>query len=310
MRRVRTSAGTYLGYLKVTGKNSDLFLIKPGMTKPIMLAPEGNSPASTEITRTEASYGGRNGVLLAPADLGSGKHDLFIWLHGGPMRQVALGYHSYLSYAVYDELLERLAAGGSYVYKLDYTGSQGYGAQFRKALNKHIGTVEIDDVANAIAAIKKDKKIDHVYLIGNSYGGYMALRGLVDMPDVLSGVVSINGVTDWYGLISEIPSSPFAALFGGVPDTSNLQLYFQASVFLGMEKLTSKNKALVIWGDSDSEVPPSQSQHYVDYATAKGLNVKALTLPGEDHIIRARASLDTICSAVTSYLGVKASCSE
>jgi dienelactone hydrolase len=305
LKRIHTADDTYLAYLKTTGKNTDIVLVRPGRTNKLTFAPEGSSPADPTVTRTEASYGGRNGVLLASANMGTGSHDLFIWMHGGPQRQVSLGYHPYLSYAVYDELLERLAAAGNYVYKIDYTGSQGYGAAFRKALHMNIGKIEMADIKNAIADLKKDKKIDHVYLIGNSYGGYMALRGIVDMPKTVSGAISINGVTDWYGLISQIPSSPFKDLFNGVPDTTNLQAYFQASVFTGMENMTSKNKVLVLYGEDDNEVPTWQSTQYVDYAKAKGVDVKLVSFPGEEHILRNRTTLDETCAAITSYFGLK-----
>jgi dipeptidyl-peptidase-4 len=226
-------------------------------------------------------------------------------MHGGPRRQVAKGYHPYLSYAVYDELLERLVEGGNYVFKIDYTGSSGYGADFRKALDMKIGNIEIADIRNTVANITDDINIDDVYLIGNSYGGYMALRGVVDMPKEIEGVVSINGVSDWYGLIQQIPSSPFKALFNGVPDSHNLDEYFKASVFLGMEDLTNRDKVLVVWGEEDRTVPTWQSTKYVEFAETQGVNVEALSFPGEEHILRERSTLDTLCKKVTSFLRIR-----
>lgn len=311
LKRVRTEDGSLLAYQKTTGKNTDLMLVSPTSEKKTLSAVAA-SPASSAITRTVVSYGGRNGVLLAPKVEGKSKdttsRNLFIWMHGGPMRQVAIGYHPYLSYAVYDELLERLAEGGAYVYKIDYTGSTGYGAAFKNALKLKVGDTEIKDIKNAIAAIKKDKKIDKVYLIGNSYGGYMAFRGIVDMPDTIEGAVSIAGVSDWYGLINDIPSSPFKEVFNGVPDTTNIDAYFKASVFTGMDKLRKDDKILVVWGANDSTVPVNQSTKYLEYAKTQKATVDSLTFPDEDHILRKRSNLDKLCSKVTSFLGVKASC--
>jgi dipeptidyl aminopeptidase/acylaminoacyl peptidase len=163
----------------------------------------------------------------------------------------------------------------------------------------------MQDIERAISDLKKERSYGKVFLIGNSYGGYMALRGLVDMPKTLDGVVSINGVSDWYGLIQQIPSSPFRELFNGVPDTTNLDAYFQASVFLGMEKLTKNDKVLVVWGEEDSTVPVWQSENYLTYAKKKGVNVDSLSFVGEEHILRKRTTLDALCSKVTSFLGVK-----
>ncbi|MBP9760352.1 MAG: prolyl oligopeptidase family serine peptidase [Candidatus Pacebacteria bacterium] len=304
LKRVRTKDGSYLAYQKTVGKNTDITLISPNPGKKIALTAVKASPATAKVTREVKVYGGRTGVLIAPVKPARNA-SLFVWMHGGPQRQVAKGYHPYLSYAVYDELMERLADAGNYVYKIDYTGSTGYGADFRKKLDMKIGDVEMNDIENAIKDIDRNFSVDKVYLIGNSYGGYMALRGIVDMPKTLDGVVSINGVSDWYGLIQQIPSSPFRELFNGVPDTTNMDAYLQASVFTGMEKLTKDDKVLVVWGEQDSTVPVWQSTHYVEYAKEKDINVDTLIFSDEEHILRKRSTLDTLCKKVTSFLGVQ-----
>ncbi len=303
LKRVRGNNGSYLAYLKNEGRNSHLHLLSHNPGAVIMVRPVADSPKSDAVIREVRVYGERTGVLLSPKRPARNP-DLFIWMHGGPQRQVAVGYHPYLSYAVYDELLERLVEGGHYVFKIDYTGSTGYGADFRRALHMRIGDVEMQDVRNAIHELDRDLRIGRVHLIGNSYGGYMAFRGIVDTPERITGAISINGVSDWYGLISRIPSSPFRTLFEGVPDLHNLAAYFQASVFTGMEQLTDRNKVLVVWGENDSTVPVWQSTNYIEFAEAKGVNVKALSFPDEDHILRKRENLDLLCLTITEYLTI------
>jgi pimeloyl-ACP methyl ester carboxylesterase len=301
---VRTSNDRYLAYLKTEGKNTNVSLLSDETKKITTLRPVKDSKSSSDIKREVKKYGSQTGVLLSPKKT-SRDANLFIWMHGGPQRQVAKGYHPYLSYAVYDELLERLAEGGNYVYKIDYTGSSGYGADFRKALTMKVGDIEMRDIENAIDDIEDDLKIKNVYLIGNSYGGYMALRGVVDFPEKVEGVVSINGVSDWYGLIQQIPSSPFKSVFNGVPDTTNLDAYFQASVFTGLEDLSKKEKVLVVWGEKDATVPVWQSTKYVDFAKKTKVTLDTLIFPTEEHILRERKTLDDLCSKVTSFLDVK-----
>lgn len=303
LTRVPTKDRTYLAYLKTTGKNTNVWLVSPNPGKPRELAAVKASPLPTSVKRTVEVYGGRTGVLLSPAKPAKDPA-IFIWMHGGPQRQVAKEYHPYLSYAVYDEMLERFVEGGNYVFKIDYTGSTGYGAEFRKALDMKIGDIEMRDIRKAANELRSALKVKKTYLIGNSYGGYMAFRGIVDTPETLDGAVSINGVSDWYGLIQRIPSSPFKDLFDGVPDTHNMDAYLQASVFTGMDKLKKDDKVLVVWGEKDSTVPVWQSTNYVEYAKEKGVSVDTLSFPNEDHIIRSRKNLDALCKKVTTTFGL------
>jgi dipeptidyl aminopeptidase/acylaminoacyl peptidase len=306
-----------LAYIKVEGKNANVKVYDPSSSKSTTLAPLPASPRASNISSTAVYYAGRYGVLISPTQTSSSrskrtsqKKDLFVWLHGGPQRQVAIGYHPYLSYAVYDELLERLASGGNYVLKLDYTGSTGYGSGFENALHKNIGIADVNDVEQAVVAFKKDHNVDHVYLIGNSYGGYLALKTITHAPSVVTGAISINGVTDWYGLITRIPSSPFKDLFDGVPDLNNLDAYMRASVFTDIPKLTDDHKVLVAYAENDATVPTWQSTQYMEYAKSKNINADVITFPGEDHVLRKRETLDNLCSKITSFFALKGvSCS-
>jgi dipeptidyl aminopeptidase/acylaminoacyl peptidase len=196
------------------------------------------------------------------------------------------------------------------VLKLDYTGSTGYGSGFENALHKNIGVADVNDVEQAIAAFKKDYSVDRVYLIGNSYGGYLALKTITHAPSVVTGAISINGVTDWYGLITRIPSSPFKDLFDGVPDLNNLDAYMKASVFTDIPKLTDDHKVLIAYAENDATVPTWQSTQYMEYAKSKNINADVITFPGEDHVLRKRETLDNLCSKITSFFALKGvSCS-
>lgn len=291
-----------LSFLKVTGKNSDVYVVDPNDNTVTKLDAVEESPTSSKVDREIVYVGERYGALISPADA-EARDDadtLFVWLHGGPQRQTSLGFHSYLSYAVYDELLETIAEAGNYVLKLDYTGSTGYGDKFREALHRKVGVVDVKDVNNAVAELEEDLGIKNVYVIGNSYGGYLALKTLADDPDRFTGAISINGVSDWYGLIARIPSSPFSKIFEGAPDLHNLDAYMSANVFTGLDQATKENKALIVYGENDSTVPTWQSTQYLDYAATKNLTVDSLTLE-EDHIIRQRSSLEKLCSKIEDF---------
>ena len=288
-----------LTYIKVTGKNANVHIYDPKTSDTTELNPVGDSKVTKTITRKPIYSEGHYGALLSPKKDDADR--LFVWLHGGPQRQTSVNYHSYLSYAVYDELLEKLADAGNHVLKLDYHGSTGYGDGFRTSLHKQIGIIDVAGVRKVVKDMSNELNVDEVYLIGNSYGGYLSLKTLAEDTKLFDGAISINGVTDWYNLISQIPSSPFNKLFGGPPTIHNYNSYLAASAYTGLLDNVDDEKILVVYGDSDSSVPTWQSTQYVNFAETNNKNVEMLKLEGEDHVLKKRSSLTKLCERIESF---------
>jgi hypothetical protein len=68
-----------------------------------------------------------HGALLDSDTNTKTKKPLIIWLHGGPERQTSVGYHSYLSYGVYDEMLERFVRAGEKIEQQKVGFFNGFG---------------------------------------------------------------------------------------------------------------------------------------------------------------------------------------
>lgn len=281
-------------YGKLDEKNIDMYIYDG--EESTRLSAAKLSKRAPGLTREEIVIANRSAAYVRPEKIRSG--DLYIWLHGGPRRQTSVGYHPYLSYAVYDELMENIAAAGNHVIKLDYAGSWGYGTDFIEMLQDNVGKTEIDDLEKVIKEFKKDHRVKNVYLIGNSYGGYMALRGVNALSDELDGVISINGVSNWYTLISEIPSSPFNVLFNGAPNANNLNLYLAASAFTEVKNIDNKTPIMVVYGTEDTTVPPRQSTDYITFMKGKDKNVIDVPLVGAKHTITRRENLTELCTAI------------
>ncbi|MEM0476544.1 MAG: alpha/beta fold hydrolase [Candidatus Aenigmatarchaeota archaeon] len=231
-------------------------------------------------------------VVLKPENFEENKeYDLIIWLHGGPYRQTSLGYHPYFSYGVYDSLLEKLRKSGFIVIKIDYPGSFGYGRKFTESLKENIGKIDSQSVFEIVKKIEEEFKIKQKFLMGNSYGGYLALKTIYEYPDSFRGAISINGVTDWWSLIKKNPNSIFRIHFDGPPNNQNLKIYNQASLFLEKERLKNKN-ILLIYGEKDKTIPNEQNfifiKAYKDIAKIFYQNLN------EGHIIKNKDSLEKI----------------
>src|SRR3989344_3266783 len=124
------------------------------------------------------------GVMLLPPKYNKKKtYPVLVWLHGGPYRQTSAGFHAYWGYGGYDEMVEEIRAEGAIVLKLDYTGSYGYGRDFAEQIKNNVGTKDVEDVVNAVEFAKSYSKVSKVYLMGNSYGGYLSLRATVEKPN-------------------------------------------------------------------------------------------------------------------------------
>lgn len=303
--------GGKLAYVKIEGKNSNVYLYDPSAKKHARLDAAPSSSVATDITRSEITIADRTAALLSPSKTGTTKgkkketsRNLFLWLHGGPQRQTSVGYHPYLSYAVYDELLEKLASGGNYVLKLDYSGSWGYGQDFIETLDRKVGVVETADIKKAIEVFKKNRAVDRVYLIGNSYGGYMAMKGVNEFPDLVDGIVSINGVSDWHGLIGTIPSSPFRELFDGLPNATTMPLYNNASVFTNVDAIDKKMPLVILYGKEDKTVPVTQSILYDAFMRNKKKNVSLTSFKGEGHVLEMRSTLTKLCTTIADKLSL------
>lgn len=295
-----------LSFLQIDGKNTNVALYDAMNDEVQVIQPVADSPASAQIDRSILEFDdGVNGVLYEPLNPDR-KPDLFVWLHGGPKRQTSYGYHSYLSYAVYDELLERLVESGAYVLKLDYAGSYGHGSEFMDQLTNRLGDLDVHQVTSAARTLQSDYDIDDTYLIGNSYGGYLGPKTLVEEDRVFDGAIAINGVFDWFDLLARIPSSPFKVYFDGLANLAdtdeNFPLYEQASIVSALPELGQLKRLLLIYGEDDATVPTWQTEEFFYQATTLGKSVSLLQLEDEDHIIRNRDSLTEMCEFIADKL--------
>jgi dipeptidyl aminopeptidase/acylaminoacyl peptidase len=255
------------------------------------------------INSKDVSFGGgMHGVLITPQNFDKTiPHQLVIWLHGGPYRQTSFGFHPYASYAVYDLILNQLAENNVAVLKLDYRGSYGYGGAFAKAIIHNVGLGDVTDIMNALTFVKKDMSVSNTYLIGNSYGGYLALRSIVAYPKDFSGAISINGVTDWASMLNTLRDSIFNVDFNGLPNKKNIKLYAQASILSRVSSLVDQ-KIVLIQSQADKTVPPSQAD--LLFNALQGKNVVFYPYPGEDHTFTKTADIESICKNVFNTLSL------
>lgn len=140
------------------------------------------------------SYVARDGLTIPgylTLPLGSPGTNLptVIMPHGGPWTRDRWGFDSEVQF---------LANRGYAVLQMNFRGSTGYGFAFMKAGFKQWGLKMQDDITDgvkwAIAQGITDKT--RVGIFGASYGGYAAMMGLTQTPELYKCGINYAGVTD------------------------------------------------------------------------------------------------------------------
>ena len=313
VKPIRQIGDRTLKFLIGEGKNKHVALYDSDADEVRVIRAVDPSPASENIDRSTLTVDGVHGVLWRPKNRfkGQPKH-LFVWLHGGPIQQTSLNYQPLGIYANFDELLERLVESGSYVLKIDYCGSYGYGVKFSDALLGAMGECDVEDVVDMTRVIQKRyRDIDDTYLIGLSYGGYLGPRVLVDHQRYFDGVIAVNGLIDWFIFFEENPEyDSFRWYFNGaLPDvidlTKNFDLFLQASTLKGLPDLEDDKIILLIYGEDDETVPPPQSREFFYLARSLGKDARLLEIKDEGHLISKRSSLDLMCRYIADELDLE-----
>ena len=118
---------------------------------------------------------------------------LVVLPHGGPWVRDTWGF---------DEEVQFLASRGYAVLQPNYRGSTGYGWMFPEEDEWDFRKMH-DDVTDATKAMIASGLIDggRVAIMGGSFGGYLAVSGVVNEPDLYRCAVTMAGVFDWEQLI-------------------------------------------------------------------------------------------------------------
>ena len=142
-----------------------------------------------------------HGQLFVPKKMKkSDKLPAVIFMHGGPIRQMLLGWHMRGYYHNAYGLNQYLAAKGYVVLSVNYRAGIGYGRAFREAPNQGPrGSSEYQDIVAAARYLQSLSYVDseRIGLWGGSYGGLLTAMGLARDSELFAAGVDLHGVHDW-----------------------------------------------------------------------------------------------------------------
>jgi dipeptidyl aminopeptidase/acylaminoacyl peptidase len=219
-----------------------------------------------------------HGQLFVPAGRTQAGPAL-IFVHGGPIRQMMLGFHYMYYYHNAYAMNQYLASRGYVVLSVNYRLGIMYGRAFREAANAGWrGSSEYKDVVAGAKYLQSLPIVDakRIGLWGGSYGGLLTALGLARNSDIFAAGVDMHGVHDWSVFLPHWEKRP------GAPDQKEAEkLAFESSPDASVS--TWKSPVLLIHGDDDRNVPFGQTVDLAQRLRQQKVYFEELIFPDEIH---------------------------
>src|SRR5579872_631525 len=222
-----------------------------------------------------------HGQLFVPRNSAqSGPAPALIFVHGGPPRQMLLGFHyMYYYHNAYAEN-QYLASLGYVVLSVNYRLGIMYGRSFREAANSSWrGAAEYKDVVAGAKYLQGLPSVDpkRIGIWGGSYGGLLTALGLSRNSDIFAAGVDFHGVHDWSALLGNRQDGAQEA-----PDYKDaVKLAYDSSPIATVSQW--KSPVLLIHGDDDRNVPFQQTTDLVQRLKEQHVEFEEIIIPDEIH---------------------------
>ena len=229
-------------------------------------------PRSEHVTPENVALTAEDGIrfhnqLFLPKGLRPGdRRPAIVFVHGGPQRQMLLGYHYRHFYHLAYGVNQWLANQGYIVLSVNYRSGIGYGRSFRIAENTgQRGNAEYRDVLAAGRYLQQRTDVDPkgIGIWGLSYGGILTAQALARNSDIFAAGVDLAGIHLWGNSID--PQS----------------VSYQSSSISQIEKW--KSPVLLVHGDDDRNVAFSQTTGLVQLLRAHGIYHEVIVFPDDVH---------------------------
>jgi len=221
-----------------------------------------------ELVLTKAADGMEiHNQLFVPKDIEPGeKRAAIVFVHGGPAREMLLGYHYMQFYHWAYGINQWLANQGYVVLSINYRSGIGYGRSFRNAPNTGAsGNAEYQDVVAGGRYLQSRPDVDpnRVGIWGLSYGGVLTAQALARNSDIFKAGVDLAGVHMW----------------GSSLDPESVS--FKSSAIGAIDGW--KSPVLLVHGDDDRNVNFAQTVGLVQLLRARNIYHELIVFPDDIH---------------------------
>ncbi len=287
---VTTGDGAFIAFLSATSQRPPLPMVMPaggGELRSIGadLIP-ADFPASALVTPKQVVFKAPDGMTihgqLFEKPGGGAKKPAIVYIHGGPMRQMLLGWHYSDYYANAYASNQYLASRGFVVLSVNYRLGIGYGFDFhRPKAGGAQGASEYQDIVAAGRYLQSLPNVDpkRIGVYGGSYGGYLTALALARNSDIFAAGVDIHGVHDF---TAERARAMLAPAYEKPPDVQKaLDIAWGSSPVSSIA--TWKSPVLLIHADDDRNVRFSQTVDLVQRLTKAGVPFEEMVIPDDTH---------------------------
>jgi dipeptidyl aminopeptidase/acylaminoacyl peptidase len=270
------ASGNYVAMLFANTKRPQSVAVvsSSGSDKPRVIFPQltPNFPLEEQVVPQNVTLKAADGLefhnqLFLPNDLKPGeRRPAIVFVHGGPQRQMLLGYHYMHFYHMAYAINQYLANQGYIVLSVNYRSGIGYGKSFRNAPNRGAkGNSEYQDVLAAGQYLKGRADVDpkRIGIWGLSYGGVLTSQALARNSDIFAAGVDMAGIHLW----------------GNSLDPGSVS--YQSSSISHIDKW--KSPVLLIHGDDDRNVAFSQTTGLVQLLRAHNVPFELIVFPDDVH---------------------------
>ena len=305
---VVTGDGRNIAFISATSQRPPLPAVMPANGGSARLLAEdripANFPTAQLVTPKKVVFKSPDGMevhaQLFEQPRGSAKKPAIIFVHGGPPRQMLLGWHYSDYYSNSYALNQYLASRGFVVLSVNYRLGIGYGYEFHNPKDAGPrGASEYTDVKAAGEYLRTLPQVDRkrIGIYGGSYGGFLTAMALARNSDLFAAGVDIHGVHDW---TAERARTLLEPRYEKAPDTQQaLDLAWKSSPVAFINGW--KSPVLLIQGDDDRNVRFSQMVDLVQRLEKSGVQFEQVVIPDDTHHFMRHANWVKVDEAAAAF---------
>jgi dipeptidyl aminopeptidase/acylaminoacyl peptidase len=242
--------------------------------------------------------------LFEPPAGGPARRPAVVYVHGGPPRQMLLGWHYGDYYWNAYAMNQYLASRGFVVLAINYRLGIGYGHDVHRPPRAGIaGASEYLDVKAAGEWLRTQPMVDpsRIGIYGGSYGGYLTALALGRDSDLFAAGVDVHGVHDF-------TSDGASRLGGAAPRFERPPSAFEAMLRTAWESSPVsavggwRSPVLFIHADDDRNVRFSQTVDLVQRLRARGVPFEEITIVDDTHHFMRHANQSLVNAAIAEFL--------